>query len=128
MLRLPAGLDTRLAQGSGLSAGEAQLVALGRVFLQDPGLIILDEASARLDPSTERLIETALDRLLHNRTAIIIAHRLSTVMRADNILVLETGQIVEHGARLILERDPASRYAHLLRANMINPSVTEDVP
>ena len=65
--------------GGGLSAGEAQLLAFVRVFLKDPGLIILDEASSRLDPATERRLEQAIDRLLAGRTAIIIAHRLATV-------------------------------------------------
>lgn len=81
---LPDGLDTRLETGGrGLSAGEAQLLALTRVFLQDPGLVILDEASSRLDPATEQLLERAIDRLLKGRTAIIIAHRLTTVNRSN---------------------------------------------
>ena len=92
--RLPLGLDTELGgDGSGPSAGEAQLLAFARVLLQDPGLVILDEASSRLDPATERLIERALDRLLAGRTAIIIAHRLNTVARADAIIELEDGRI-----------------------------------
>ncbi len=77
---LPDGLDTLLAAGGGgLSAGEAQLLAFARVFLRDPAVVILDEASSRLDPATERLLEQAIDKLLRGRTAIIIAHRLSTV-------------------------------------------------
>jgi ATP-binding cassette subfamily B protein len=115
--RLPHGLDTPLAPGGGgLSAGEAQLLALARIFLQDPGLVIMDEASARLDPLTERLIETALNRLLAGRTAVIIAHRLDTLLRADLILALEAGRVVEHGPRAALQGDPASRFAELLRA------------
>lgn len=114
--RLPAGLDTVLeASGAGLSAGEAQLVALIRVFLRNPGLVILDEASSRLDPATEQLIERALTRLLAGRTGIIIAHRLATVQRADQILILEQGNIVELGERQQLAADPASRFAELLR-------------
>lgn len=116
--RLPNGLDTQLAHGSGLSAGEAQLVALARVFLQNPGLIILDEASARVDPGTEQLIETALDRLLRDRTAIIIAHRLSTLAQVDRILVLENGQVIEQGARMALANDPTSRFAQLLKVGL----------
>ncbi len=113
---LAHGLDTILeADGSGLSAGEAQLLAFARVFLKDPGLVILDEASSRLDPATEQLIERAVDRLLRNRTAIIIAHRLATVQRADEILILENGQIREHGNRLALAADPTTRFAHLLQ-------------
>nr|WP_256995612.1 ABC transporter ATP-binding protein [Halomicronema hongdechloris] len=115
--QLPQGLDTELgADSGGLSAGQAQLLAFARVFLKDPGLVVLDEASSRLDPLTEQLIEQAVDRLLANRTGIIIAHRLKTVARADQILILEKGQIVEYGDRLSLAGDPNSRFAHLLRA------------
>ena len=88
--RSAAGLDTQLETGGrSLSAGEAQLLALARVFLRNPGLVILDEASSRLDPATEQRIERAIDRLLHDRTAIVIAHRLGTVQRAGEILILE---------------------------------------
>ena len=84
---LPDGLDTELgSDGEGLSAGEAQLLAFTRVFLADPGLVILDEASSRLDPATEQLIERAVSKLLAGRTGIVIAHRLGTIQRADEIL------------------------------------------
>jgi ATP-binding cassette, subfamily B, bacterial len=116
---LPQGLDTELkAGGSGLSAGEAQLLAFARVFLRDPGLVILDEASSRLDPATERLVDHAVARLLENRTGIIIAHRLGTVARADEIMILESGGIAEHGAREHLARDHTSRFAQLLRTGL----------
>jgi ATP-binding cassette, subfamily B, bacterial len=116
---LPQGLETLLASGSGgLSAGEAQLLAFTRIFLRDPGLVILDEASSRLDPATEQLIDRAVDRLLVNRTGIIIAHRLHTVHRADEILILEEGAAVEHGERTRLQRDPESRFSHLLRTGL----------
>jgi len=116
---LPHGLDTVLQTGSqGLSAGQAQLLAFARVFLRDPGLIILDEASSRLDPATEHLVERAIDLLLANRTAIVIAHRLSTVERADAILILEGGQVVEYGAREALVADPRSRFSRLLRTGL----------
>jgi len=116
---LPAGLDTRLApDGGGLSAGQAQLLAFARVFLHNPGLVILDEASSRLDPATERAVERAVERLLQGRTAIIIAHRLPTVQRADKVLILEGGQIVEFGLRQKLADDPDSRFAQLLRTGM----------
>lgn len=115
--RFPRGLDTELEYGGkGLSAGEGQLLAFTRVFLRNPGLIILDEASSRLDPVTEHLIERAVDKLLRGRTGIIIAHRLATVQRADEIMILENGQIREYGNRLALLADPASRFAALLRA------------
>ena len=115
----PDGLDTLLAPGGeGLSAGEAQLLALTRIFLRDPDLVILDEASSRLDPATEQLIEHALDRLLRNRTAIIIAHRLATVQRADHIMILEDGRICEHGRREQLMQDPSSRFSALLQTGL----------
>ncbi|MCA9928672.1 MAG: ABC transporter ATP-binding protein, partial [Anaerolineales bacterium] len=113
---LPDGLDTMLKSGGkGLSAGEAQLLAFTRVFLRDPRLVILDEASSRLDPATEQLLERAIDRLLQDRTGLIIAHRLATVQRADDILILENGRIVEHGSRAELAEDTQSRFFHLLQ-------------
>jgi ABC-type multidrug transport system fused ATPase/permease subunit len=116
---LPAGLDTMLATGgTGLSAGQAQLLAFARAFLRDPGLIILDEASSRLDPATERRLEQALTRLLEGRTAIIIAHRLRTLDRVDQILLLEDGQVREYGPRNQLASNPDSRFAQLLRVGM----------
>jgi ATP-binding cassette subfamily B protein len=118
---LPQGLDTELESGGGgLSAGEAQLLAFARIFLQDPGLVILDEASSRLDPATERLIEHAVDRLVHapHRTAIIVAHRLGTVQRADEIMILEKGRISEYGSRVALASDPASRFHSLLQTGL----------
>jgi len=116
---LPAGLDSELEGGAaGLSAGQAQLLAFTRVFLKDPGLVILDEASSRLDPATEQLIEHAVDRLLVGRTGLIIAHRLDTVHRADHILILEGGQISEYGAYQALRQDPASRFSRLLQTGL----------
>ncbi len=116
---LPSGLDTELGSaGGGLSAGQAQLLAFARVFLKDPGLVILDEASSRLDPATEQLIERAVDKLLRGRTGIIIAHRLPTVQRADEIVILEEGEILERGPRALLASDPDSHFAHLLRTGL----------
>jgi ATP-binding cassette subfamily B protein len=88
------------------------------VFLRDPGLVILDEASSRLDPATEQLIERAIDKLLKNRTAIIIAHRLGTIHRTDEIMILEDGRIVEHGNRQRLAADPDTRFHNLLRTGL----------
>jgi ATP-binding cassette subfamily B protein len=115
----PEGLDTMLTSGgTGLSAGEAQLLALVRAFLQNPGLVVLDEPSSRLDPATERLMDQAMARLLEGRTAIIIAHRLATVERADNIIILDHGRILEQGPRAQLAHDPASRFYRLLQTNL----------
>ncbi|WP_208920421.1 ABC transporter ATP-binding protein [Paenibacillus uliginis] len=116
---LPEGLDTGLASGGGsLSAGEAQLLAFARVFLTEPGLVILDEASSRLDPLTESRIEEAITRLLREKTCIIIAHRLATVQRADRILILENGRTVESGDREKLAADPESRFSRMLAVGM----------
>lgn len=116
---LPKGLDTLLGpQGHGLSAGEAQLLAFGRVFIKDPGLIVLDEPSSSLDPATEHLIDRTMERLLANRTAIIIAHRLGTVQRVDQVLIMERGEVAEFGARQALADDSSSRFFQLLRTGM----------
>ena len=80
--------------------------------------MILDEASSRLDPATEQLIERAVDKLLTDRTGIIIAHRLATVTRADDILILDGGRVVEFGERLTLVADPNSRFSGFLRAGL----------
>lgn len=125
LARLPgagsgSSLDSELAPGgTDLSAGEAQLLAFARVFLRDPGLVILDEASSRLDPGTERLLERAVDGLLAGRTAIVIAHRLSTLERADDIAIVEDGRIVEHGSRATLAGDPESRFRALLDRSLV---------
>lgn len=114
---LPEGLDTIIASG-GLSAGEAQLLAFARVFLKDPGIIILDEPSSRLDPATEQQIDRAVQKLLHNRTGIIIAHRLGTVERVNEIMILEDGEIREHGEREHLVQNPNSRFSQLLKTGL----------
>ena len=116
---LPRGLDTMLESGGGgISAGEAQLLTLTRMFLKDPGLVILDEASSRLDPATENRIERAVDKLLANRTGIIIAHRLATVQRAHDIIILEDGRISEYGERQRLANDSHSRFSQLLQTGL----------
>jgi ATP-binding cassette subfamily B protein len=110
-------LGAEMTEG-GLSAGEAQLLAFARVFLRDPGLVVLDEASSRLDPVTERHVEQAIDVLLAERTAVVIAHRLATLDRCDEILILDDGRVVEHGSRTTLAADPGSRFAELLRTGL----------
>ena len=115
---LPNRLDTLLAGGKSISAGEAQLLAFARVFLKDPGLVILDEPSSRLDPATETLMERAVDRLFAERTGVVIAHRLKTVQRADDILILENGCVIEYGPRAALASEPSSRFYHLLQTGL----------
>ncbi len=116
---LADGLDSILeAGGTGLSAGEAQLLAFTRVLLHNPGLVILDEASSRLDLATEQLIEHAINRLFEGRTALVIAHRLATVQHADYILIIEDGRIIEYGKREMLANDAHSHFAHLLQTGL----------
>jgi ABC-type multidrug transport system fused ATPase/permease subunit len=117
LARLPQGLNSPIS-GEALSAGEAQLVALARLFLKDPDLVILDEAASRVDPATEALLGRVLDRLLKGRSAVIVAHRLQTVDRADDILILEGGKAIEYGPRRQLTADPDSHFSRLLRTGI----------
>ena len=115
--RLSGGLDHEVREGgAGLSAGERQLISIARALLADPRILVLDEATSNIDRPTEVLIEQALDRLLKGRTSIIIAHRLSTVRRADEILVVENGQIIQRGSErdLLKVAGPFRRLAHTL--------------
>jgi len=114
--QLPKGLDTEIySEDCGLSAGQEQLLALSRAFLKNPKIVILDEASSRLDPATEKQIDHALEKLLLGRNAIIIAHRLSTLHKVDDILILSKGEIIEYGPREKLLQDPHSHFSQLLR-------------
>jgi ABC-type multidrug transport system fused ATPase/permease subunit len=113
---LPAGLDTVLgAGGSELSAGQAQVLACARLLLRNPDVVILDEPSSKLDLATERLVHQALGRLLAGRTGVVVAHRLSTLAFADDLVVLERGEVLEYGPRLTLAANPDSHYAAMLR-------------
>ena len=98
VLELPDGYDTIVGErGYKLSGGEKQRIAIARVLLKDPRILILDEATSALDTVSERLIQAALERLMEGRTTVAIAHRLSTILRADRILVFDRGHIVERG-------------------------------
>jgi ATP-binding cassette subfamily B protein len=117
--RLHGGLDHEVHEGgAGLSAGERQLISIARALLADPRILILDEATSNIDRPTEIQIEQALDRLLRGRTSVIIAHRLATVRRADEILVVDHGRIIQRGGEdeLLAEDGPFRRLAHDLRA------------
>jgi len=122
---LPAGLDEHLEGDAELSAGEGQLLAFARVLLADPAVVILDEASSRLDPATEDRLSSATDRLLEGRTVLIIAHRLATLDRVDNIAVLDHGRLVEHGDRSSLARDPSSHFHRHLAASRASTEVLQ---
>ena len=111
---MPDGYDTVVAnQGGRLSAGQRQLVAFARAFLADPAVLILDEATSSLDIPSERLVQEALRTVLAGRTAVIIAHRLSTVEIADRVLVLEHGRIIEDGSPAELIASGEGRFAGL---------------
>jgi subfamily B ATP-binding cassette protein MsbA len=101
--RLPDGLDTRVGErGVKLSGGQRQRVAIARVFLKNPAVVVLDEATSSLDNESERLVEQAMEELLQGRSTLIIAHRLRTVLRADRLVVLDRGQVVEEGTHVSL--------------------------
>ncbi len=112
---LPAGLDTVVGdRGHRMSGGEKQRIAIARLLLKDPGVVVLDEATAHLDASSEAAVQTALAVALEGRTSIVIAHRLSTIRNADEIAVIEAGRVVERGTHAeLLDRD--GRYADLVR-------------
>ena len=109
------GIDRPLGSGgAGLSAGQAQLLALARVWLRNPDLVVLDEATARVDPETERRIAAAIAELMKGRTTFVIAHRLSTLDMVDEVIVFDHGRIAEHGDRTALVDNRDSRFRHLL--------------
>lgn len=126
--QLPDGADTRVGHdGIGLSAGEAQLIAFARAHMRDPGLVILDEPSSKVDPATEAILSRAIEHLVAGRTAIIIAHRLATVRTVDRIVVLDAGRVVEQGDRETLADDPDSRFAAMLRAGQWGDGTVDSV-
>ena len=128
--RMPKGLDTQVGErGVRLSVGEKQRVAIARALLKNPPILVLDEATASVDTATEKLIQEALDRLLANRTSFVIAHRLSTVRHADQILVIDRGQIIERGKHedLLLQGGLYARLIHLLEDPEPVPGVLEAV-
>ncbi|CDY24379.1 BnaA07g03040D [Brassica napus] len=119
--KLPRGLDTMVGEhGTQLSGGQKQRIAIARAILKDPRILLLDEATSALDAESERVVQEALDRVMVNRTTVIVAHRLSTVRNADMIAVLHRGKIVEEGSHLELLKDHEGAYSQLIRLQEIN--------
>jgi ATP-binding cassette subfamily B protein len=111
--RLPESMDTYLGErGTRLSGGQRQRIAIARAVLQDAQILLLDEATSALDAENEKLVQAALEKLMQNKTTLVVAHRLATVQKADRIVVMDQGQIVESGNHEeLLEKD--GLYAHL---------------
>ncbi|KAF8394745.1 hypothetical protein HHK36_020962 [Tetracentron sinense] len=119
--KLPQGLDTLVGEhGTQLSGGQKQRVAIARAILKDPRILLLDEATSALDAESERVVQEALDRIMVNRTTVIVAHRLSTVRNADMIAVIHRGKIVEKGSHSELLKDPDGAYCQLIRLQEVN--------
>ena len=119
--KMPDGLDTVVGErGSSLSGGQRQRVAIARAILKDPRILILDEATSALDTESEKLVQEALDRLMKGRTAFVIAHRLSTVQNAHQIVVLNQGHLVEQGTHQELLAVDGGLYNHLYSVQFSN--------
>ncbi|KAK8693709.1 hypothetical protein V6N13_071280 [Hibiscus sabdariffa] len=126
--KLPQGLDTMVGEhGTQLSGGQKQRVAIARAILKDPRILLLDEATSALDAESERTVQEALDRIMVNRTTVIVAHRLSTVRNADMIAVIHQGKMVEKGSHSALLKDPVGTYSQLIRLQEVNKEL-EQVP
>eukprot|EP00258_Populus_trichocarpa_P025336 XP_024441355.1 ABC transporter B family member 21 [Populus trichocarpa] len=119
--KLPQGIDTMVGEhGTQLSGGQKQRIAIARAILKDPRVLLLDEATSALDAESERIVQEALDRIMVNRTTVIVAHRLSTVINADMIAVIYRGKMVEKGSHSELLKDPEGAYSQLIRLQEVN--------
>ncbi|XP_012437895.1 ABC transporter B family member 4 [Gossypium raimondii] len=124
--KLPQGLDTMVGEhGTQLSGGQKQRVAIARAILKDPRILLLDEATSALDAESERVVQEALDRIMGNRTTVIVAHRLSTVRNADSIAVIHRGKMVEKGSHSELLKDPEGGYSQLIRLQEVNKELEQ---
>ncbi|GMY17158.1 ABC transporter B family member 11-like [Fagus crenata] len=119
--KLPQGLDTMVGEhGTQLSGGQKQRIAIARAILKDPRILLLDEATSALDAESERVVQEAMDRIMVNRTTVIVAHRLSTIRNADMIAVIHRGKMVEKGSHSELLKDPEGAYSQLIRLQEVN--------
>ncbi|GAB2282087.1 ABC transporter B member 11, variant 3 [Dionaea muscipula] len=119
--KLPEGLNTLVGEhGTQLSGGQKQRIAIARAILKNPRILLLDEATSALDAESERIVQDALDRIMVNRTTVVVAHRLSTVRNADMIAVIHQGKVVEKGRHSELLKDPEGAYSQLVRLQEMN--------
>ncbi|CAI9785561.1 unnamed protein product [Fraxinus pennsylvanica] len=126
--KLPQGLDTMVGEhGTQLSGGQKQRVAVARAILKDPRILLLDEATSALDAESERIVQEALDRIMINRTTVVVAHRLSTVRNANMIAVIHQGKMVEKGTHFDLLQDSEGAYSQLIRLQNINKDSDQHV-
>ncbi|PNY10515.1 ABC transporter B family member 4-like protein [Trifolium pratense] len=124
--KLPQGLDTMVGEhGTQLSGGQKQRIAIARAILKNPRILLLDEATSALDAESERVVQEALDRIMVNRTTVVVAHRLSTVRNADMIAVIHRGKMVEKGTHSELLKDPEGAYSQLVRLQEVNKESEE---
>ncbi|CAN1353143.1 ABC transporter B family member 21 [Linum perenne] len=125
--KLPQGLDTMVGEhGTQLSGGQKQRIAIARAILKNPRILLLDEATSALDAESEKVVQEALDRIMVNRTTVVVAHRLSTVKNADTIAVIHRGKMVEKGSHNELLKDPEGAYSQLIRLQEINKVSGDD--
>ncbi|CAK9152838.1 unnamed protein product [Ilex paraguariensis] len=125
--KLPQGLDTMVGEhGTQLSGGQKQRIAIARAILKNPRILLLDEATSALDAESERIVQEALDRIMVNRTTVVVAHRLSTVINADMIAVIHQGKVVEKGSHSELLKDPDGAYSQLIRLQEVNNDSEQD--
>nr|KYP57637.1 ABC transporter B family member 4 [Cajanus cajan] len=125
--KLPQGLNTMVGEhGTQLSGGQKQRIAIARAILKNPRILLLDEATSALDAESERIVQEALDRIMVNRTTVVVAHRLSTVRNADMIAVIHRGKMVEKGTHSELLKDPEGAYSQLIRLQEINKESEEN--
>ncbi|XP_047326172.1 ABC transporter B family member 4-like [Impatiens glandulifera] len=126
--KLPQGLDTMVGEhGTALSGGQKQRIAIARAILKNPRILLLDEATSALDAESERVVQEALDRIMGNRTTVIVAHRLTTVRNANTIAVIHRGKIAEKGSHSELLRDPEGAYSQLIKLQEVNKDSERDV-
>ncbi|WCJ22610.1 ABC transporter B family member 11 [Euphorbia peplus] len=127
--KLPQGFDTMVGEhGTQLSGGQKQRIAIARAILKNPRILLLDEATSALDAESERVVQEALDRIMGNRTTVIVAHRLTTVRNADMIAVIHRGKMVEKGTHLQLLEDPEGAYSQLVRLQQMNKESEQATP